>query len=246
MAKRYGIIADIHSNIRGLLVALAAVKKEGVDEIICLGDIGGYGARPSECVDKVYERCSHVIQGNHDRYILGEIPDGLRDTVSKAAKWGRKQLSSKQLALLKKSPETDVVDNLVLMVHGSPRNRDEYLLSRDAIVRALKSLKTKYQGLDVCFYGHTHLPCLIGDGKIETDFKEKKTVQLKRLTRYLINPGSCGQPRDGCTLAACGVFDANDWTMTFLRAEYDLKAVQKEVRDAKLDPWFADRLEVGR
>ena len=246
MGKRYAIIADIHSNIEGLTSVLAKLKKEDVDEIICLGDIAGYNASPSECIDTVFDICSHTIRGNHDRFILGEIPEGLRQGIIDATRWGRKNVSDDQIQKLTRCPDTQIIDDLFLIVHGSPRNRDEYLLNQETIQKSLRTMRSKFAGLDVCFYGHTHIPCLVGNNEMIVEFKERKTVQLERLTTYLINPGSSGQPRDGCALAACGIFDSSEWTMTYLRVEYDVKSAQDKVLASGLEPWFADRLEVGR
>ena len=99
---------------------------------------------------------------------------------------------------------------------------------------------------DVCFFGHTHLPLFVGGGEFRRDFTERTTVQLERLKTYLINPGSCGQPRDGCPGASCGIFDSNEWTMTYLRSEYDVKSAQEKVIAAGLDSSFAYRLETGK
>ena len=197
MGKRYGIITDVHSNICGLKSVLTELEKEGVDEILCLGDIVGYNASPSECVDTVFGTCPHTIGGNHDRFILGEMPEELRDGIVQVAQWGRENISDEQASTLADCPDSEVIDDLFLIVHGSPRNRDEYLLTQEAIRKSLNVMKSKFAGLDVCFYGHTHIPCLIGKGDINVEFKERKTIQLERLTTYLINPGSCGQPRDG-------------------------------------------------
>lgn len=246
MGKRYGVIADVHSNIESLESVIAALDKEGVDALICLGDIVGYNASPSECVDTVFEKCSSIIRGNHDRFISGDMPEELKEEVVHSARWGRENISEKQAQKLSACPDTKVVDDLFLMVHGSPRHPDEYLLNQESISKSLKLMKTKYQGLDICFYGHTHLPFFVGAGKALADFKERKTVQLERLATYLINPGSSGQPRDGCTLAACGIFDSTEWTMTYLRVEYDIKSVQERVIAAGLDRWFSDRLELGK
>jgi diadenosine tetraphosphatase ApaH/serine/threonine PP2A family protein phosphatase len=132
------------------------------------------------------------------------------------------------------------------MVHGSPRHRDEYLLSHEAISNGIRSMKGKYMGLYVCFFGHTHLPFLISEDDVLADFRERTTIRLERLKPYLVNAGSTGQPRDGCPLAGCGVFDAREWTMTWLRVEYDIKKTQDEILEAGLDDWFAYRLEVGK
>ncbi len=244
--KRYGIISDLHSNVEGLRSCLAALDEEGVDEVLCLGDIVGYNAKPAECLDLAVERCSHIIQGNHDRYLLGEIPERLKESIVHVAKWGGEQLSDEQRRKLKDLPETKVVDDRVLMVHGSPRNRDEYLLTHDAIEGGLKAMKGKYMGLYVCFFGHTHLPFLICDEEVRADFKEKTTIKLEKGTPYLLNAGSTGQPRDGFPLAGCGVFDTGEYTMTWLRVEYDIAKTQGEVMAAGLDDWFAYRLEAGK
>jgi predicted phosphodiesterase len=244
--KRYGIISDLHSNLEGLKSCLAALDEEGVDEVLCLGDIVGYNAKPAECLDLAFERCSHIIQGNHDRYLLGEIPERLKESIVHVAKWGNEQLSDEQKRKLKDLPETTVVDDRVLMVHGSPRHRDEYLLTHDAIEGALRSMKGKYLGLYVCFFGHTHLPFLICDEEVQADFKERTTIKLEKGTPYLLNVGSTGQPRDGCPLAGCGIFDEREYTVTWLRVEYDIAKTQGEVQAAGLDDWFAYRLEAGK
>ena len=244
--KRYGIISDLHSNIEGLKSCLAALDAEGVDEVLCLGDIVGYNAKPSECLDLAFERCSHVIQGNHDRYLLGEIPERLKESIVHVAKWGGEQLSDEQKRKLKGLSETKVVDDQLLMVHGSPRNRDEDLLTHDAIEGALRCMKGKYMGLYVCVFGHSHLPFLISDAEVLAEFTERTTIKLERLKPYLLNVGSTGQPRDGCPLAGCGIFDVGESTMTWLRVEYDIEKTQKEVLEAGLDEWFAYRLEAGK
>ena len=246
MGKRYGIIADLHSNIEGLRSALAEIGKEGVDEILCLGDVVGYNADPCECVDVTFESCSHVIRGNHERYILGEMPEDLKASVVRWTEWGLENMPEKQIGMLRKCQDTEVVDDLLLIVHGSPSDRDEYLLGQEAVRGSLKTMRGKYLGLDVCFFGHTHLPLLVGGGAIRSDFTERTTVQLERLKTYLINPGSCGQPRDGCPKASCGIFDSNEWSMTYLRTEYDVKSAQEKVVAAGLDSSFAHRLEIGR
>ncbi|MFC1672163.1 metallophosphoesterase family protein, partial [Planctomycetota bacterium] len=92
MAKRYGVITDLHSNTEALNSVLAVLKNEGVDEILCCGDVVGYNAKPAECLELAFEKCSHIIQGNHDRYLLGEIPEGLKKPIVHAAEWGRDQL----------------------------------------------------------------------------------------------------------------------------------------------------------
>ena len=131
-------------------------------------------------------------------------------------------------------------------MHGSPLDRDEYLLKPPQWQRALREMKNTYFGLDICFFGHTHYPMVIGKEIQEVSLKEDKTVQLKRGKIVLVNPGSVGQPRDGCPKACFATFDDASYELSYHRLDYDVEAAQKAVLDAGLSRRFADRLAAGR
>ena len=244
--RRFGIVADIHANIDAFTVVLERLRQEQIDEILCLGDIVGYNAAPAECMKLVRENQIRSISGNHDRYAVGEVADNVREVTLKAIEHARSCLGAEDLEFLRALPENQLIADRFLVVHGSPRNKDEYLLTLKAINENFKHLTEVYAGINICFLGHTHIPLLAGGNEVKADFGETTTVSLDRLNRYLINPGSVGQPRDKCAKASFLIFDAGEMTVTFVREEYDFMAAREKIIDAGLPEILGDRLTVGR
>ncbi len=246
LCRRYGIISDIHANYQALKVALECLQAVGVEKILCLGDLVGYGAEPSECIQAVKERVDIVtIAGNHDRQVIGEKDPRMRKTASKVLEWTADNISPANARYLRSLPQGQTVDDAFIMVHGSLIERDAYILTAAEVKKNLECMLTDFPGMKICFFGHTHVPMLIGTKAIITDLRETKTFQLDRNEVYLINPGSVGQPRDKCPLASFGMFDAEQWTMTFFRKQYDIRAAQRSIIDNGLPEKFARRLAVG-
>jgi predicted phosphodiesterase len=243
---KYGIIADIHANLEALENALRFLDAEKVDEILCLGDVIGYNADPVECLRRVRERCSVVIQGNHERMVLGASLYGVRRETLEATEWTRNQLSEDDLKFIEGLGEEKRVTDDILIVHGSPRDKDEYILSTDAIRENIHVLKAKHPGVKVCFFGHSHYPMVIGAPEVHTRFHETRRLELDKGRLYLINPGSVGQPRDGCPLSSFAIFDTDAWAVTIYRQPYDIAATQKKIIDAGIDKKLASRLELGK
>ena len=243
---RYGIIADIHSNLEALTKALATLEEQKVDQVLCLGDVIGYNADPGECIKLVREKCSHVISGNHERMVLGANLYGVRKETLEATEWTRNKLSPDELKYIESIPEEARVSEKILIVHGSPRDKDEYILSTDAIRDNAAVLKTKYPEVKVCFFGHSHYPMVIGAPEVHTRFHETRTLSLNPDRVYMINPGSVGQPRDGCPLSAFAIYDDAANTVTIYRQPYDIKATQEKILAAGIDKKLASRLEVGK
>jgi len=243
---RYGLMADIHANIRGFLVAYEKLKAAGVDQIIFLGDLVGYGPDPAGCVD-FFTKLPDVlpISGNHDRQVVGEKDPNMRRTAARALEWTRGQLSPKQLRTLQSFPQGRTVEDTFIVVHGSLVSRDAYIRSMKDVEVNRKSMVEDFPGSRICFFGHTHVPLLAGTKDAVTDLKETKAFQLDPNDVYLVNPGSVGQPRDGCPLSAFGVFDSYNWTMTFFREPYDVAGTCEAIREAGLPEKFARRLETG-
>ncbi len=243
---RYGIIADIHANVEALDATLKFLENEKVDKILCLGDMVGYNADPVACVRIVREKCSAVIQGNHERMVLGASLFGVRKETLDATEWTRNQLSPEDLKYLESLPEETRVGNGILLVHGSPRDKDEYILSTDVIRDNVTILRAKHPDVKVCFFGHSHYPMVIGPPDVHTRFHETRTVPLDKGRIYLINPGSIGQPRDACPLSSFAIFDEDSWSVTIHRLPYDVAATQKKILGAGIDRKLAARLEVGK
>lgn len=245
LPTRYGVIADIHSNLAALRAVLDALAREDVNGILCLGDIVGYGPSPREVVAALAAAPVQGIRGNHDRYALGENSDQIRSSTAEAVEYTRRQLTEADKALLSTN-DSMLYHDRILLVHGSPRHRDEYILSQESAIANYRFLRSEYAGIYLCFFGHTHLPMAVGDGKVLHEIKQGQTLALKFMVPYLINPGSVGQPRDGNPDAAYAVLDLEARSVTFQRVPYDVGDTQQRMRDAGLPRFLTDRLAVGR
>jgi predicted phosphodiesterase len=138
-----------------------------------------------------------------------------------------------------------VLEKDFILVHGSLVERDAYLLTPPEITKNLQAMSTDFPAAKICFFGHTHVPMLIGTKQTIIDLQETKMFKLDPNERYMINPGSVGQPRDKCPLSAFGIFDTQNWTMTFIRKPYDFRRAQQLIIDNGLPEKFARRLALG-
>ncbi len=242
---RIVIISDIHSNFVALEAVLAAAGH--YDALWCLGDTIGYGPRPNECVASMHEHATVTISGNHDLACLAKID--LRDfnpDARKANIWNGEQLTSENRDWLETLPVATPIDNRFTLAHGSPREPVwEYLLMPD---QALANFELFNQ--QVCFVGHSHVQLgfslQIGFDRVERFLPESgQSLRLDANTRYLINPGSVGQPRDQDPRAAYAVLDTEADTIRFHRIAYDVEKTQRQMVEAGLPPALIRRLEFG-
>lgn len=225
------------------------------DEVVNLGDIVGYGASPNEVVNRSRELGSTFVRGNHDKAVTGLLNlDDFNPMAASAAIWTRNRLTSENLAWLRELPQGPV--SLpefpdMQLVHGSPLDEDEYLVSLGDALSPLITLTTP-----LTFFGHTHLQggFFVNESTADGFRPEYHTVgqaesavlQLKPNARYLINPGSVGQPRDGDWRAAFALFDSESRVVHFHRTPYNLKDAQDRIFAAKLPSRLATRLAAGR
>jgi predicted phosphodiesterase len=238
---KIGIVSDIHGNIHALKAVEEALNREGVEEVWSLGDTIGYGAFPSECVSWVRENCSKAVLGNHELAALGFVePEELNDVAAKAVRWSRERLSREDIAYLRSLPLHDTAYGCRL-VHDTPAapGSMEYILDKGSAYRALLSLKEK-----VCLFGHTHIPVayrLLGSAVDKLSLP----IVLIRGGRYLINPGSVGQPRDRDPRASFGVLDLEENAFYLHRIEYNVKEAARAILNAGLPEFLAARLLLG-
>lgn len=250
---RFLILSDIHSNLDALEAVLAAAP--AYDAVANLGDIVGYGACPNEVIDRSRELGSIFVRGNHDKACAG-IADvrGFNYIAAAAVVWTHHALRPDNLEWLKALPQGPLVlEPLkdVQVVHGSPRDEDEYLLASEHASESLEAVS-----VPLTFFGHTHMQggfLLTNNQEItfHPKFKEENEnenwdLDLSRPGKYLINPGSVGQPRDGDWRASFAVYDSEDKKITFYRVIYDIAKAQKRIRDAQLPERLAERLVHGR
>lgn len=241
----FAILSDIHANSAALKVCLDEIDRRGVQTLLCLGDLVGYNADPKTCLDWLAARGAVCIRGNHDRYVAGDPVDEVRESTLQAVRWTQQALPSAETARLAALPDHLAWGEKFLLVHGSVRDRDEYILSSDAAYANLRVMEERHPAARVCFFGHCHLPMVVGDTLTEIRFHETRTVPLDPEARYLVNPGSVGQPRDRCPLTSFAVFDPAAWSVTIVRLPYDIRTTQDQIARAGLDAGLAKRLELG-
>jgi predicted phosphodiesterase len=228
------IISDIHSNLEALIKALEIIDQKSVDEIICLGDIVGYGADPNECIEIVRKRCNLVIKGNHEDAIDNiDLVEHFTDNARAAILWTRKQLTGENLDYIRALPLTGKKNNL-LFVHASPctPERWNYILDKRTAASTFHCFSES-----ICFIGHTHSP--------EIFSSQRRVREISKEDRYLINVGSIGQPRDHNPHLSFGLFDTDLWKYENIRAPYDVETAVQKILKTDLPPRLGHRLLVG-
>jgi predicted phosphodiesterase len=246
---RYLVLTDIHANLEALDTCLADAASHGYDETLVLGDIVGYGPDPNETIERIQGLDPvAMIRGNHDKVACGlEQPEGFNAVARRAAIWTFETLTPENrnwLAALPKGPVN--VDDMVQICHGSPVDEDAYLFDELDAVRALKMAQRP-----LCLFGHTHYPVTFAltDGRVDTiggpHWLDGPLI-LQDGSKYLMNPGAVGQPRDGDARAAYAIADTTAKRVDLFRLSYPIEKTQAKVTQAGLPDVLAQRLAVGR
>lgn len=239
------LISDVHSNRVALDAVLAALPT--CDQLWCLGDTIGYGPRPNECLALVRERATYVLTGNHDLACLGEVSLADFNALARQANlWNNQQLQPDLRAYLHERPAMLPAEPDATLAHASPRDPIwEYILDVGTALDNLQHFTTS-----ICFVGHSHVPlvfALHANQQVEFSHAEAgRVVQMQPGSRYIFNPGSVGQPRDGDARAAYAVWDTGAQTIRFERVPYDIGATQQQMRAARLPSPLIERLQYGR
>jgi diadenosine tetraphosphatase ApaH/serine/threonine PP2A family protein phosphatase len=246
---RYLILTDIHANLEALDACLADARARGFDETLVLGDLVGYGGDPNAVVERIQAlKPLALVRGNHDKVACGlEQADGFNAVARSAARWTLEVLTPEYrewLAALPAGPH--VVDEVVEICHGSPYDEDAYIFDELDAVRALKVSKRP-----LCLFGHTHFPITFelsasGLATAGPAISSEAHLVMKPGSKYLLNPGSVGQPRDGDPRAAYAIVDTGALRVELLRLEYAVEEAQAKVIRAGLPEVLAQRLGVGR
>jgi diadenosine tetraphosphatase ApaH/serine/threonine PP2A family protein phosphatase len=239
---RVAVISDIHGNLHALQAVLAAIAGDRPDAIWCLGDLVGYGPRPNECCAAVAAAAAICLVGNHDLGVVGRIDllDFSGDAAA-AARWSRQVLSAEAREYIESLESTARADGAELF-HASPRDPVwEYVLTDEAALAALRLTSAP-----VVLVGHSHVALAFTPAQAleEALAPAGREVELSS-ARWLLNPGSVGQPRDGDPRAAYLVLDFEAQHATFRRVPYDLERTQEEIRERRLPETLAARLAVG-
>ena len=258
------VLGDIHANLEALETVLADIKEQGVSQHLCSGDVVGYASNPSECLKIIRELNCPVVMGNHDSYAAtADNPGDINAYAMNAILWTRKRLSGKEKAWLGGLPmEVDLgqlssVENSMSaaektlscrLVHSSLVDPAAWhYISKPATAEvALRS-----QNSDIVFFGHTHLPSIFSLNPETNEFHslfpaEEGVHPLRPGWRYLINPGSVGQPRDRDARASYELYDPEAGTIEIRRVGYDISATQKKIETTELPLRNAERLMAGK
>ena len=248
---RFLILSDIHGNIDALDAVLARTPPDTYDRLLVLGDMVGYGANPNEVVERIFElEPDVVIRGNHDKVSTGVIePDRFRRVAAEAARWTHKTLTPKnreRVATLPAGPKT--VNREVEVCHGAPFDEDAYISDEDDAARAFEASRRH-----ICFFGHTHVPVAYVQRESEVAAThplpggpDTTVINVDKKWRYLVNPGSVGQPRDTDSRASYAVYDSRRPSIEIRRVPYRIDLAQQRITEVGLPESLAFRLGLGR
>jgi len=246
---RYLVLTDIHANLEALDTCLADAKARGYDRTVVLGDLVGYGPDPNTVIERVQAlEPVAIVRGNHDKVACGlEQAEGFNTVAKSAAPWTFETLTAvyrKWLAELPEGPHD--VDDTIQICHGAPFDEDAYIFDELDAVRALK-VSTR----PLCLFGHTHYPVTFELSADAFDMLGPSTaaesqVPLREGCKYLVNPGSIGQPRDGDPRAAYAIADTTSRRVELFRLKYAVEETQEKILKAGLPEVLAQRLSVGR
>ena len=229
---KVALIADIHSNLEALNAVMKDIEKQGLKQILCLGDIVGYGANPNECCGIIREKKILSVQGNHDMNAVDmKNLDWYNEYAAPALRWTNSKLTNENKDFLKALPKMNSVNvggKVMLLVHGSlesplygyvfPKTSDSEL--------GIMMLRSKS---NILVMGHTHMP------------------MVRRIEHgTIINPGSVGQPRDNIPDASYALLDTQMTKVTIIRVKYDIDSAAKKIITAGLPRYLADQLYKGQ
>lgn len=240
---RYAIVSDVHANIDSLERVLSTISDD--DALISLGDVVGYGPNPNECVTALQARCRHAVLGNHD---LAAVENFGVESFNRAARaaigWTQGVLDEASRAWLNALPYELRLPEF-LLVHGAPVNYFEYILDKDAAARAFDRTDAR-----IVFVGHTHIAeywMRDAEGNIgHKHMQHGGELKLDEATRYIVDVGSVGQPRDLNPHACFVWYDPGERRVEWVRYAYPIAEVQRKMRAAGLPAFLVDRLSVGR
>ena len=240
-ARRTAVFSDVHGNLPALDAVLEDMKAQEVTDYFCLGDIVGYGAEPGECLEKVRALKCPVLKGNHDAAVTGESIMPLHSAAQQAVEYTKKQLSTEQKEYLRGLPLVHCGKRFHA-VHASFHEPPDWYYVMDVVDAAMCFYCER---APLLFCGHTHVPAVWESKNICRYLRPKNPFTLEKGSRYLVNPGSVGQPRDGDPRASYLIYESASNRLFFRRVEYDIDRAQRTILEAGLPERLAERLEEG-
>jgi predicted phosphodiesterase len=249
---KFVLFSDVHGNLEALESFLEHIDRIQYDRIYNLGDIIGYGADPNECLELIQQRDIPCVVGNHDDVVLDKYdPEAFNPDARQALLWCRKTVREDNIDFLRTLKDFIWIDSALgkaLLVHGSPVDKDEYVMSRWHAERAFVNMAAR--DIVVSFVAHTHQPCCWlqnpdGTAEFRPPPKSGEPVRLNPSYKAIVNVGSVGQPRDSDPRGGFVIWDDEEHSVLFRRFTYPVAKAQKKIREAGLPPFLADRLAEG-
>jgi predicted phosphodiesterase len=243
---RYAFISDIHANLEALEAVFDDIESQNIDEVVCLGDIVGYGANPNECVDLVKKKCPTILLGNHDAAAVELLSTQHFNIHAKIAiEWTEQNLRKDVKNTLSELPLRSTNDQVTL-VHATPYEPNMWYY-----ITSLEEAAFNFQFFDtpVCMVGHTHIPIIIVlDEQKELYVHQDVSIRMNDIpgARLLINVGSVGQPRDRNPKSCYGIFDSETTGFSYRRVLYNIEKTQHKMKKIKMPEFLITRLEDGR
>ena len=241
---RYGIFADVHSNLEALEAVIGAYKKESIDKYLCVGDVVGYAANPSECVSRIKMLRAVTVAGNHDWAGVDLLSvDCFNEFARKAIFWTKEKLDNQDRYFLQSLKPVYQNEDLTL-VHGTLDHPQDfnYMTNSGSACETFRILENS-----VCFIGHSHTPgVFIEDQNERIIYQEGEAFAIQKDRRYIVNVGSVGQPRDGDPRAAYCIYDTENREIFIKRAGYDIETTREKIIASGLPRFLGDRLLAGR
>jgi diadenosine tetraphosphatase ApaH/serine/threonine PP2A family protein phosphatase len=243
MDRRYAILGDIHANLEALTAVEQDARSQAVTDFVCVGDIVGYNASPSECIQLFREQLGGAsVRGNHDHYCsFDERLDDFQPLAASVIAWTRRQLAEEDAKWLRTLPLSRGVAGLTL-VHSTLDMPGRWGYVFDALDA---EAHFSYQTTALCFHGHTHVP-IVFEKQTEIIRTEPTRLTVQAGVKYFVNTGSVGQPRDGDPRSSYVIYHPKTREVEFRRVAYDVAVAVEKNRKAGLPERLAQRLMVGR
>ena len=241
---RIFVCSDIHANLRALDAVLDEYRRAGPFRFLCLGDCIGYGAHPEECLDRLLNLPNALyVMGNHESALLDRLERApMSEFAAETLNWSDSILEGRYDQVLEERFLMEIENDLFCAVHASPCAPEQWpylnsnLDARDAF---------RLGDFHICFVGHTHVPAFFTESGGEKALEDGTTFDIEEGERYIVNPGSVGQPRDSNPKASFCIFDLDDGTIAFHRCQYDVEAEARDIFRAGLPRYLGERLVEG-
>ena len=243
---KYGILSDIHGNLEALEAGLRVLETAGCEQLVCAGDVVGYGPNPNECCQLLREIRCPTVQGNHDLAAIGAYDiHWFNDAARAALEWTARALTPDNRTFLEENPQVLSLDDFTV-VHGSLVSPVEQYLENLTDVQATFDKMEN----DLCFVGHTHVAVAFSRGPMHSlgdrqVFATGGVLNLRPRRKYVINSGSLGQPRDRNPAGSLCVYDSDANSIEIIRVPYPVETTQRKMQAVRLPNWLISRLGMG-